>query len=88
MTNQSKFILYKDLPIKHEDDEVTESVSCFLWDYLRRSGAMGFVLPLSGGLDSCSSAICVFHLANKILQYKHVVLSELRRIVQDPNFDP
>jgi NH3-dependent NAD+ synthetase len=29
------------------------------WDYLRRSGAMGYLLPLSGGADSSSSASIV-----------------------------
>lgn len=28
--------------------------ACWLWDYLRRSGASGFFIPLSGGADSAS----------------------------------
>jgi len=30
-----------------------------MWDYLRRSGASGFLLPLSGGADSSSVAAIV-----------------------------
>ena len=30
-----------------------------MWDYLRRSGLTGFLLPLSGGLDSASVACLV-----------------------------
>jgi NAD+ synthase (glutamine-hydrolysing) len=33
--------------------------ACWLWDYLRRSGASGFLLPLSGGADSSSVAAIV-----------------------------
>jgi NAD+ synthase (glutamine-hydrolysing) len=33
--------------------------ACWLWDYLRRSGAAGFFLPLSGGADSSSVATIV-----------------------------
>ncbi|CDW51764.1 glutamine dependent NAD(+) synthetase [Trichuris trichiura] len=32
--------------------------ACWLWDYLRRSGQNGFLLPLSGGMDS-SSVACI-----------------------------
>ena len=31
------------------EEEVALGPSCWLWDYLRRSGASGFFLPLSGG---------------------------------------
>jgi NAD+ synthase (glutamine-hydrolysing) len=31
----------------------------WLWDYLRRSGQGGFFLPLSGGIDSSSTACIV-----------------------------
>ncbi len=33
--------------------------ACWLWDYLRRSGAGGFLLPLSGGADSAAVAAIV-----------------------------
>ncbi|CAI5506881.1 unnamed protein product [Closterium sp. Naga37s-1] len=35
------------------------AMACWLWDYLRRSGASGFLLPLSGGADSSSVAVFV-----------------------------
>lgn len=46
------------------------SFSAFLWDYLRRSGANGYFLPLSGGADSACSALIVYYLCytlNKII---------------------
>lgn len=33
--------------------------ACWLWDYLRRSKMAGFFLPLSGGIDSSSTACIV-----------------------------
>lgn len=63
-------------------------MACYLWDYLRRSGASGFMLPLSGGVDSAATAISVFYMANKIFKTistidddygsHHKVLNQLR----------
>jgi NAD+ synthase (glutamine-hydrolysing) len=33
--------------------------ACWLWDYLRRSRTQGYFLPLSGGIDSCATAVIV-----------------------------
>jgi hypothetical protein len=38
------------------EEECCQGPACWLWDYLRRSGASGFMLPLSGGADSSSVA--------------------------------
>lgn len=43
------------LRIHKPEEEIALSAGCWLWDYLRRSGAAGFLIPLSGGLDSCST---------------------------------
>ncbi|KAL2940140.1 Glutamine-dependent NAD(+) synthetase [Bienertia sinuspersici] len=44
----------------HEpEEEIAFGPACWLWDYLRRSGASGFLLPLSGGADSSSVAAIV-----------------------------
>jgi len=40
--------------------------SCWLWDYLRRSKQGGFFLPLSGGIDSCSTACIVFSMCLQV----------------------
>jgi NAD+ synthase (glutamine-hydrolysing) len=34
------------------EEEIAQGPACYLWDYLRRSKASGFFLPLSGGADS------------------------------------
>ncbi|KAG6788184.1 hypothetical protein POTOM_004239 [Populus tomentosa] len=50
------------------EEEIAFGPGCWLWDYLRRSGASGFLLPLSGGADSSSVAAivgCMCQLAVK-----------------------
>lgn len=41
------------------EEEIARGPACWLWDYLRRSGASGYLLPLSGGADSASTAAIV-----------------------------
>ena len=55
--------------------------SCYLWDYLRRSGANGFFLPLSGGADSASTALIVYNMcevAFKSIESDDSILPTLR----------
>src|SRR3954465_2578402 len=35
--------------------------ACWLWDYLRRSGAAGFLIPLSGGIGTSSLTSVSIH---------------------------
>lgn len=42
--------------------------ACWLWDYLKRSGASGFLLPLSGGADSASVAAIVGSMCQQVMQ--------------------
>ncbi|KAL1568858.1 NAD(+) synthase (glutamine-hydrolyzing) [Salvia divinorum] len=50
-------------PIKVEypsrEEEIAMGAACWLWNYLRRSGASGFLLPLSGEVQTCSVAAIV-----------------------------
>ena len=57
--------------------------ACWLWDYLRRSGATGFFLPLSGGADSSAVATIVGAMCAMVTEAAKVdpdVASECRRI--------
>mmetsp|Transcript_8950 Transcript_8950/g.15548 ORF Transcript_8950/g.15548 Transcript_8950/m.15548 type:complete len:740 (-) Transcript_8950:63-2282(-) len=47
------------LKIAAPEEECCLGPACWLWDFLRRSGAAGFFLPLSGGADSSSVAAIV-----------------------------
>ena len=64
--------------------------ACWLWDYLRRSKAGGFFLPLSGGVDSCATALIVFSMCEMVFQKRHdaLVMADLKRIVNDADFNP
>lgn len=48
-----------EIKYHHPEEEIAFGPSCWLWDYLRRSGASGFLLPLSGGADSSAVAAIV-----------------------------
>lgn len=41
------------------EEEIALGPACWLWDYLRRSGAGGYFIPLSGGADSGAVATIV-----------------------------
>ena len=49
------------------EEEIALSAACWLWDYLRRSGQGGFFLPLSGGVDSSSTACLVFSMCRLLV---------------------
>lgn len=59
------------------EEECCLGPACWLWDYLRRSGAAGFLLPLSGGADSASVASIV-HVSSltTVLQVILIVLGQ------------
>jgi NAD+ synthase (glutamine-hydrolysing) len=72
------------------EEEIAYGPACWLWDYLRRSKQAGFFLPLSGGIDSCATAIIVHSMCR--LVYKDVcegknpqVLKDLLTIVGKPS---
>lgn len=61
---------------KNEEDEkqhneiieIMNASSCWLWDYLSRSGASGFMLPLSGGSDSAATAAIVHNMCKLMIK--------------------
>ena len=77
-----------NLPLRIEQ-EIGYATSLWLWDYLRKSGASGFFLPLSGGADSSSVAVIVSIMCQRIYEEITVknnvhVLKELRKILRLP----
>jgi NAD+ synthase (glutamine-hydrolysing) len=85
-----------DPVIYSPSEEIEYGPACWLWDYLRRSKSGGFFLPLSGGLDSCSTALIVFSMARLVYEefqkpknlQDQTVIEDLRTIVNDPQFTP
>lgn len=74
------------------EEEISLGPSYWLWDYLRRSNAGGYFLPLSGGADSAATAtiahiMCV-NVFNAIQKGDTKVLADLRRITKTPEFMP
>ncbi|CDM29646.1 hypothetical protein DTO013E5_6037 [Penicillium roqueforti] len=70
------------------EEEIALGPACWLWDYLRRSGAAGFFLPLSGGIDSCATAIIVHSMTREVLkavrQGNQQVIKDVRRLCAKP----
>lgn len=50
------------------EEEISLGPACWMWDYLRRSRQGGFLVPLSGGLDSSSTATLVFSMCNLVME--------------------
>ena len=88
--------LITNKPIKFVNDpiavQIMDATSGYLWDYLRKSGARGFYLPLSGGADSGVTALLVYNFAERILEgFKRgseFITSTFRRIIKNPEFTP
>lgn len=56
------------LRIHCPEEECCLGPASWLWDYLRRSGAAGFFLPLSGGADSSSVATIVGAMCHLVVE--------------------
>jgi NAD+ synthase (glutamine-hydrolysing) len=70
------------------EQEISLGPACWMWDFLRRSRQGGFFLPLSGGIDSCATAVIVHQMTR--LVFKEVqegnaqVISDMLKIVGEP----
>lgn len=65
------------------EEEIALGPACWLWDYLRRSRAAGYFVPLSGGIDSCATACIVYSMcrvvAKEAVEGSASLLLQLRR---------
>ena len=81
-----------ELKLHSPEEECALGPACWLWDYLRRSGASGFMLPLSGGADSASVAsivrvMCDLAVVAAVEEEDRQVMEDLLRIapeMEDP----
>ncbi|KDQ12997.1 hypothetical protein BOTBODRAFT_112092 [Botryobasidium botryosum FD-172 SS1] len=66
------------------EEEIALGPACWLWDYLRRSRTQGFFLPLSGGIDSCATAVIVYSMCRLVVEAASrgddQVIADARRI--------
>lgn len=58
----------RDVRYHLPEEEIALGPACWLWDYLRRSKCAGFFLPLSGGIDSCATAVIVHLMCRLVVQ--------------------
>lgn len=74
------------------EEEIALGPAIWMYDYLRRSRQSGFFLPLSGGIDSCATALIVFSMCRMIFaaisKGKTHVLLDIRQIAGDPDWTP
>ncbi|XP_052087489.1 glutamine-dependent NAD(+) synthetase-like isoform X3 [Mytilus californianus] len=74
------------------EEEISLGPACWLWDYLRRSGQGGYFLPLSGGIDSSSTACIVSSMCHLVIDAVKKgdtkVLSDVRKVIGDPSYIP
>ena len=74
----------KIVPFYHTpEEEIALGPACWLWDYLRRSGAAGYFIPLSGGADSGAVATLVGSMcqlvAKAVRENDAAVISDVER---------
>lgn len=73
------------------EEEIALGPACWMWDYLRRSTAAGFLIPLSGGIDSCATATIVFSMCRLVVAEiqagNKVVFEDAKRLAggEDPS---
>lgn len=74
------------------EEEIALGPACWMWDYLRRSRTGGFFLPLSGGIDSCATAVIVHSMCRLVVlaiaNGNQKVLEDVRMLARDPDFTP
>lgn len=78
----------KQAIIVKPEEEIGLAAGCWIWDYLRRSGQAGALLPLSGGIDSCATAVIFFSMAKLVFTAiqagNEQVIKDIRRIAGQP----
>ncbi|KAA1469135.1 glutamine-dependent NAD synthetase with GAT domain-containing protein [Dentipellis sp. KUC8613] len=71
------------------EEEIALGPACWLWDYLRRSRTQGYFVPLSGGIDSCATAVIVYSMCRLVAEAASradkQVIADARRIVGEPD---
>ncbi|RKO92712.1 hypothetical protein BDK51DRAFT_22557 [Blyttiomyces helicus] len=87
----SKLSVPREVTYHTPEEEIRLGPACWLWDYLRRSKSGGFFLPLSGGLDSCSTALIVSSMCRLVVESAQAgdpqVIKDARQVVGEPDSD-
>jgi NAD+ synthase (glutamine-hydrolysing) len=75
------------------EEEIALGPACWMWDFLRRSKTSGYLVPLSGGIDSCATSVLVFSMCREVIkaikQNNAQVIQDVQRITkQSPDWKP
>ncbi|XP_063500849.1 glutamine-dependent NAD(+) synthetase isoform X4 [Symphalangus syndactylus] len=74
------------------EEEISLGPACWLWDFLRRSQQAGFLLPLSGGVDSAATACLIYSMCCQVCEAvrsgNEEVLADVRTIVNQISYTP
>ncbi|KAI0072649.1 glutamine-dependent NAD(+) synthetase with GAT domain-containing protein [Panus rudis PR-1116 ss-1] len=74
------------------EEEIALGPACWLWDYLRRSRTQGYFLPLSGGIDSCATAVIVHSMCRLVSESARrgdkAVIADAKHIAGEPEDSP
>lgn len=84
---------FREIRYHIPEEEIALGPACWLWDYLRRSKCGGYFLPLSGGIDSCATAVIVHSMCRLVYDAIHndknqQVLFDLQALTKIPDFIP
>jgi len=72
----------RELRLHTPEEECCLGPACWLWDFLRRSGASGFFLPLSGGADS-SAVAAIVHTMCTLVYHQIKLHGPTSQVAQD-----
>ncbi|KAF7459580.1 glutamine-dependent NAD(+) synthetase [Marmota monax] len=74
------------------EEEISLGPACWLWDFLRRSHQAGFLLPLSGGMDSAATACLVYSMCFQVCEAvrdgNQEVLADVQAILNQNSYIP
>ncbi|QDS67499.1 hypothetical protein FKW77_001435 [Venturia effusa] len=66
------------------EEQMALSGGVYLYDYLTRSGMSGYLVPLSGGIDSCATAVMVYSMCRLMIEAcekgNETVIAHVKRI--------
>jgi NAD+ synthase (glutamine-hydrolysing) len=69
-------------PTFQMEEQMEMGPACWIWDYLRRSNAAGFVVPLSGGIDSGCTATIIFSMCRLVIDALQAGNTQVKADVQ------
>ncbi|XP_077901528.1 glutamine-dependent NAD(+) synthetase isoform X2 [Ictidomys tridecemlineatus] len=74
------------------EEEISLGPACWLWDFLRRSHQAGFLLPLSGGVDSAATACLVYSMCYQVCEAvrdgNQEVLADVQALLSQNSYIP